>query len=214
MSKGGYTYVFRWTKEKINLLDKYVNEDKLPNKKIAKIFNVSLCVIENAIHKFGKQRKQKRKPVKKLFENGYIKKSKNKCWIWLKYKNHSGYGVYGRTVRGKTKLFLAHRLSWMLYKGKIPKGMCVCHTCDNPPCVNPNHLFLGTQLKNIQDRTKKERSAKGSNNIGNKKLTEEQVKNIKKSFNKSTIKEIAQKYNTHISTIYSIKYKKTWGYIK
>lgn len=83
----------------------------------------------------------------------------DKCWEWKAYKNLRGYGQ--TKIGGRNgKHMLSHRLSWLVHFGEIPDGLHVCHTCDNPPCVNPAHLFLGTNLDNIKDRMKKNRSAK------------------------------------------------------
>lgn len=80
------------------------------------------------------------------------------CWNWIGAKHRQGYGNFG--VKGKIKL--SHRVSWEIYVGKIPKDMCVCHKCDNPSCVNPDHLFLGSQYENVQDCKKKGRLLKNS----------------------------------------------------
>ena len=78
------------------------------------------------------------------------------CWEWHGYRNAKGYGFARPGGRG-AKGVLAHRLSWELHGGAIPDGMFVLHKCDNPPCVNPAHLFLGTNADNTRDRVAKQR---------------------------------------------------------
>jgi hypothetical protein len=75
------------------------------------------------------------------------------CWIWEGTTNSQGYGSI--TIKGKEKK--AHRVSWELFNGPIPKGLLVLHKCDTPACINPHHLFLGTHRDNIQDCIKKGR---------------------------------------------------------
>ncbi len=82
-----------------------------------------------------------------------FKKQKNGCWIWKSSKSNSGYGKFN--IRGKH--VIAHRYSYELYKEKIPPGMLICHKCDNKLCVNPDHLWIGTQKENINDAKKKGR---------------------------------------------------------
>ncbi len=74
------------------------------------------------------------------------------CWMWVAGINSRGYGIF-RTE----EQYLSHRTSFSIYKGIIPPDMCVLHSCDNPPCVNPNHLFLGSQADNIHDMNLKGR---------------------------------------------------------
>lgn len=95
------------------------------------------------------------------------------CWIWTGAKSSYGYGVF----RYDGKLVFVHRASYELYRGPIPEDYCVCHTCDNRLCANPDHLFIGTNLDNIQDRDNKNRQARGENN-GNVKITGDIAKEI------------------------------------
>jgi hypothetical protein len=78
----------------------------------------------------------------------------DQCWEWQGYRTPDGYG---RLQRFRGRMELAHRVAWESVKGPIPDGMLVCHTCDNPPCVNPAHLFLGTHLDNARDKMAKGR---------------------------------------------------------
>ena len=87
--------------------------------------------------------------IKRFFSK--VTKSKD-CWVWIA-QNVNGYG----RLRIKGKLKLAHRVIWELKIGRIPKGLDVLHSCDNPSCVNPQHLWLGTHQQNMKDRDKKGR---------------------------------------------------------
>jgi hypothetical protein len=89
-----------------------------------------------------------------------------------------GYGQIGRGGRGSGMTY-AHRVSYELAHGPIPAGMCVCHRCDNPPCCNPAHLFLGTLGDNNRDSKEKGRTASGERN-GQVKLTDEEVRQIRR----------------------------------
>jgi hypothetical protein len=79
------------------------------------------------------------------------------CWIWLGAIKSYGYG----SIKYRNKDMRANRVSWLAFKGEIPKGLCVLHHCDNPACVNPDHLFLGTLKDNMQDCIKKGRRHHG-----------------------------------------------------
>jgi hypothetical protein len=82
----------------------------------------------------------------------YAKKTDD-CWLWTGAPTEEGYGY----LRIRNKAIYAHRLSWQLFRGPIPAGLCVLHSCDNPPCTNPDHLFLGTRKDNARDMRNKGR---------------------------------------------------------
>lgn len=84
----------------------------------------------------------------------YVAKQPNGCWLWTASLDKKGYGK--ATVNGGGWK-LAHRVAWELYRGEIPDGLCACHACDTPACVNPEHLFIGTQQDNVDDMARKGR---------------------------------------------------------
>lgn len=129
------------------------------------------------------------------------------CWEWIGPKNLDGYGLL---KKAGWKSVNAHRQSYELHKGKIPEGMCVCHSCDNPGCVNPVHLFLGTHMDNMDDMIKKGRLAdvKGESN-GRSKLNQKDVHQIRSD--KRSLSAIATDYNVSIHAIWCIKKGKTWN---
>lgn len=129
------------------------------------------------------------------------------CWEWIGYKNNKGKG-YGKCWFENRKEY-AHRASWIIHFGLIPKGLYVCHKCDNKGCVNPNHLFIGTHQDNVTDMVKKDRSARGERN-GLCKLTRSAVLKIRADNRKH--KEIAKEYGIHRNHVGGIKRREKWGY--
>src|SRR5258706_523265 len=108
------------------------------------------------------------------------------CWLWTGATHPAGYGVIGRGARGAGNIRATHA-SWLLHKGPVPAGKWLLHKCDNPRCVNPDHLFLGTHLDNMRDcvakgRYPKRRTAPGIHNP-NGKLTAQAVAEIKEQMN-------------------------------
>ena len=144
----------------------------------------------------------------------FLSKAKRgkKCWLWTGYRMNNGYGV-GWHVTHKKKI-LAHRLSWMIYKGgAIPKGMCVCHRCDNPGCVNPKHLFLGTYSDNMLDCSKKGRLGgawSGGEAHRTAKLTWDGVRKIRALLGKKTQKEIGAQFGVTAKTIGRVHRNEFW----
>ena len=134
----------------------------------------------------------------------------NSCWNWTASGDSHGYGTisWGSRQRGNEK---AHRISYEIHHGPIPDGMFVCHSCDNPACVNPAHLWLGTHADNMRDMFRKNRrkAARGMLN-GKSKLTDDQVKQIRKRYAKGGIlqRELAEEYgvsDTQISAIITMQ---------
>jgi hypothetical protein len=159
------------------------------------------------------------------FHKNYHILSTEQCWRWTGRKVQDGYGYF----QVKKKRYIASRVAYFLHFGIDPSELNVLHTCDNPPCCNPEHLFLGTQPQNIADMVSKKRNKSmplnqnrqhihpemvtGSKNPRSK-LTEDQVKSIREQLSKGiTAREIAKQFNVHASLIGHIKHRRNWTHI-
>lgn len=139
------------------------------------------------------------------FDKKYIM-DKNDCWIWCGARTKGGYG---KIQHCKT----AHRFSYERFIGKIPEGMCVCHTCDNRSCVNPKHLWLGTTQDNTADKIAKGRQIRGER-MGISKLKDIEVINIREMrLSGKTYKEIAEFFCVNWAMISLICRNKAWTHL-
>lgn len=137
------------------------------------------------------------------------KRSDDECWIYVGGKDKDGYAQFWD---GDNQVHTrAHIYSAKIHLGKKMPNMCVCHKCDNPSCVNPNHLFYGTALDNQQDKMAKNRQAKGESQ-GHSKLTNEQIEQIRARANES-YKVLCKEFNLVPSTVYRIWHNQSWKHI-
>ena len=156
--------------------------------------------------------KIKEKTVKRFHEKIQII-GESGCWIWMGCVGHYSYGQF--CVNSKT--LLAHRASWILHYGNIPDGLRVCHRCDVPSCVNPNHLFLGTAQDNTDDMMRKDRTnpRKGEDHHA-ARLTAEKVRQMRKEYQPGygNLAAIARKYNTSETSAHYAINRKTWKHVQ
>lgn len=156
-------------------------------------------------------------PTNEKFWKKTNKRSDDECWEWAGQKDKDGYGVLSSSILdGKIKRLRAHRYSWKMNFGDIPSGMFVCHKCDNPSCVNPKHLFLGTPKDNTQDMLKKGRRPNTTGTRGEDhpkaKLTWEKVRLIRKLYLSSnyTNRELGKRFEIGDRQIGYIVRNETW----
>lgn len=148
--------------------------------------------------------------LREYFNARVDRSSADGCWPWTGTLNVTGYG----NGHCNSKRFLSHRLGFELANGPIPDGMEVCHRCDNPRCVRPDHLFLGTHAENMADMSKKGRSARGERN-GIAKLTANAAREIRRLVSMGEMKiEIAKRFGVGESVVRSIAKRKRWAHVE
>lgn len=193
----------RWTKEEINILTRFYHI-----KTIINIQRLLSCRTIIAIHKKALKLKLSfHKTLKETFWKYVNKKEINECWNWIGASSKGGYGRF----RINKNIISSHRFSWVIYNGDIPNDKLVLHKCNNPPCVNPNHLYLGTNKDNSEYMVKQNRyiKAQGEDN-GRSKLILSQVKQIRKLKGILFQRIIAKKFNVSQSLISHIHNNKLW----
>lgn len=135
------------------------------------------------------------------------------CWLWTGHLIKHGYGrfnCYGSQ-------FSAHRISWELHFGVIPDGLFVLHKCDNPSCVRPEHLFVGTQADNVRDMTKKGRAHKASGeDHASVKLTWKKVRSIRERYAAGgiSVRQLAREHGLTNGAMWQAIREKTWKEIR
>jgi hypothetical protein len=149
---------------------------------------------------------------KNVNKEGPIHPMYGRCWVWTGQISHG----YGRFVKDGKRI-RAHRFSWKIHSGADP-AMHVLHKCDNKACVNPDHLFLGTDNDNIQDMVTKERQNRGEDRPASK-LTEDQVREIRRRFRKTSMwrgngRQLAREFGVSKTAIAAIISGRNWGYLK
>jgi predicted XRE-type DNA-binding protein len=149
-------------------------------------------------------------------------KESGDCWEWLGARQSNGYGFLhaGPLYHTGQRWVKAHRLSWEMHNGEeLPADACVLHTCDNPGCVHPGHLYVGTRKDNAQDRAErkrgKEHRQQGENN-DNAKLTEAQVRAIIGELQKLPRRSqtsIATEFGVNQQQVSRIMHRKNWAHL-
>ena len=133
------------------------------------------------------------------------------CWVWT--ASRSKHGGYGQINVGASRPDFAHRVVWRLTYGALPADAVVCHHCDNPVCVRPAHLFIGTHAGNVADKVRKGRQQRGTA-VPNARLTPEQIPAIRAALAAGTPPvEVAAAYGVSRATIHHIWKGKTWAWV-
>lgn len=151
-----------------------------------------------------------------LFESRVERAESGDCWPWTGRVKH--VGSYGRIRLRNGKTTAAHRVAFFLATGINPANLCVCHRCDNPPCCNPEHLFLGDHSTNMRDMIAKGRGRclRGSE-VSLARLDEDQVRSIRSRFsasNKGDIGRAAAEFGVSWSTIQAILARRNWAWLE
>jgi hypothetical protein len=144
------------------------------------------------------------------------KQGPNGCWVWTGKTIRGGYGDFAQSVNGKWKHIIAHRWAWAEAHGEVPAGILVLHHCDNPPCVNPEHLFLGTQQDNVLDMHSKRRgNPPRGEEQPTSKLTVQDVEEIRRLINveHASRSAVGRQFGLHHETVRKIALGRLWSHV-
>lgn len=144
--------------------------------------------------------------VRERIELRSIPEPNSGCWLWLGSVTPKGYGVLSINDYPHR----AHRVSYEDYYGEAPGERLVCHTCDNPMCVNPEHLFLGSSKDNMADKRRKGRAARGEKQHASL-LSEDAVRHILTSDASGV--ELAEHFGVHKDTVYAVRRRRNWAWV-
>jgi hypothetical protein len=147
--------------------------------------------------------------VRKIFNENYVVNALTGCWIWTgpKHGGRSGTG-YGQMTRKELGPAMpAHRASWILNRGPIPDGVMVCHKCDNRICVNPDHLYLGTNADNMRDRSQR-------GYVHQMRLDEAKVREMRQLRQQGwSWRKLAARYGVHHNAVVDATMGRSWAYV-
>jgi hypothetical protein len=195
-----------------------------PCKNCGEPFYVQAC------HDIGGTLPQKKYCGRQCYVNGHYHKTADEllweridknhpsgCWVYQGAADRRGYGRPAKLLEdGRRQRYYAHRRSYEIHKGPIPKGKLVLHTCHNPPCCNPDHLYLGNDQDNANDRVAAGRGTFGERN-SHAKVTAAQVQEIRAAYwyrnGRSNIHELAAKYGISHITAGAIVSGRTWRHL-
>lgn len=150
------------------------------------------------------------RPLTERFWAKVSKGDTDACWLWKGHITKHGYGVIQK--KGRNSLAKAHRISWEIHYGAIPHGLRILHHCDIRACVNPSHLFIGTQQQNVQDAEAKGRMYHPHGEANHAaKLTVSQVQEIRSLYGDLNQSQLAKRYGVAQTTISAIVRRVNWG---